>query len=140
MNYKSIGIAMDGNFDIELPTPEQVNTLTTLLKRLMKKYSIPANRIYTHRHFAGYKSCPGKKLSSDWARKLVQSAPSYDKNFIAKWEGKFILDVDDHGKLFYVLNGQRHEIPKGMTIQEFARKFATGFKHYNVLKIPPANN
>lgn len=71
MNYKSIGICLDGNFDIEMPTDKQINTLTALIIQLMEKYDISENNIYPHRHFATYKSCYGSLLPDNWARLLV---------------------------------------------------------------------
>ena len=41
MNTKSVGIALQGNFDITYPTPEQKRTLKELVVSLMNKYNIP---------------------------------------------------------------------------------------------------
>ncbi len=70
-NTQSIGICMSGNFDLTLPTKEQINSLTNLLKDLQKKYNIPTENIVPHRKFAN-KSCYGKKLSDDFAKNLVK--------------------------------------------------------------------
>lgn len=48
-NTESIGIALLGNFDIEEPTAEQLNTLKKLLTALSKKYSInPMENVIYH--------------------------------------------------------------------------------------------
>lgn len=70
MNFKSIGICLAGNFDVEDPSEAQINSLRELLKELKVKYNIPNERIVPHRHFAP-KSCYGNRLSDDWARNLL---------------------------------------------------------------------
>ena len=59
-----------------------------------------------------------------------------DIEFIKKWEGKFILDIEKNGELYYVNGGKRHYLGPEETIQTFAKKFATGFTHTNIEKIP----
>ena len=78
MNWRSLGICMEGNFDEEFPTKEQTNTLADLLRELKKRYNIPESRIVPHRHFAvnrwtgkPYKTCYGKNLRDSWARELL---------------------------------------------------------------------
>lgn len=56
--------------------------------------------------------------------------------FAKKWEGKFILDVDVVGELYYVHDGKRYYIGQTTTLQSIAEKFATGFRHDDVMKIP----
>jgi len=157
MNYRSIGIALDGNFDQELPTAEQVKTLTDLLKRLMQKYNIPAERIYPHRKFAlnkygrPYKTCPGAKLSDNWGQSLIKEPiiekSKIDLKFALKWRKKFILEAVDYngkpgtGKLYYVdIRGRKTYIPPEMSIKEFVEKhrIATGFSERDVDRIPDA--
>lgn len=69
-NRTSIGICLAGNFDAFMPTEAQVIALRDLLKRKMLEHGIPAEKIVPHRTFAA-KSCYGRKLADDWARKLV---------------------------------------------------------------------
>lgn len=69
-NLSSIGICLAGNFDVTLPTGEQTEALRDLLKQLKDKYQIKLENIVPHRAFST-KSCYGKKLANDWARKLV---------------------------------------------------------------------
>lgn len=102
MNYKSIGICLDGNFDIELPTKEQEEALKGLIKQLQSKYGIPDSRIVPHRYFAGYKSCYGKLLADDWAQKLIQdSKPKY----IFK-----LVKEKGNRDIYAVHNGIKHKI------------------------------
>ena len=75
-NSKSLGICLTGDFDVFLPTKEQVDSLRELLEAKRKQYYIPLDRIVPHRFFLGkppYKSCYGSNLSDDWARNLVKT-------------------------------------------------------------------
>jgi len=68
-NQKSIGICLAGNFDATLPTKEQEKALKILLQELQEKYIFTTDEIYPHREFAN-KTCYGRRLADDWARKL----------------------------------------------------------------------
>jgi hypothetical protein len=69
-NNQSIGICLAGNFDATLPTKEQEKSLAGLIASLRAKYTISAENVVPHRKFAN-KTCYGKKLAEDWARKLI---------------------------------------------------------------------
>jgi len=69
-NLKSIGICLAGNFDLTLPTQEQINSLKTLLSTLREKYNIPLEKIVPHRAFSN-KTCYGSKLPDNWARSMA---------------------------------------------------------------------
>lgn len=61
MNDMAIGISLVGNFNGEQPTPNQLQSLTHLLKTLRNYYRIPINKTYGHREVPGAKTeCPGK--------------------------------------------------------------------------------
>ena len=63
MNYKSLGICLTGNFETEVPTKEQVKTLTNLIVILQKAWDIPNENILSHNEVKGSKTlCPGKNL------------------------------------------------------------------------------
>lgn len=102
-NQSSIGICLAGNFDATLPTNEQTEALTRLLKRLMEELKIPASKIVPHRTFAN-KTCYGKRLSDDWAQNLVTAkAPA--------------MSIEEMEKLIVQLTAQIKAIQK-----EVARK------------------
>lgn len=63
MNFKSLGICLAGDFDMEDPTPEQLTTLRRIVAGLRSKYAIPAGNVVGHRKFATYKSCPGTRFT-----------------------------------------------------------------------------
>lgn len=59
-NSNSIGMCLVGNFDVTYPSPKQLNKLKELILDIFSRYgNLP---VYTHNHFASYKSCPGKNF------------------------------------------------------------------------------
>ena len=65
INFKSIGICLEGNFDYELPTDAQKQALLKLITEIQTKYRIPNEKVVPHRKYATYKSCWGKMLPDD---------------------------------------------------------------------------
>ncbi len=65
MNYNSIGVCMAGNFDTELPSEAQKAATAKLIEDIQKRYDISDKRVVGHRHYAGYKSCPGSNIPDD---------------------------------------------------------------------------
>lgn len=81
MNYKSIGICVVGNFDVEIPTQEIYQLVADKCKELMKRYpAIKAENIQPHRKYATYKSCPGKNFDTNKVRELVVQKPKQPQN------------------------------------------------------------
>ena len=75
MNFKSIGICLTGNFEIEVPTNAQIATLQILLKRLRVKYNIPKEQVLGHREVPNaHTLCPGKNLLA-WIRDYKKKKP-----------------------------------------------------------------
>ena len=72
MNSKSVGICFVGNFDkIEVPNDQWWMGIK-LVKFLQILYKIPKEKVYGHREFASYKSCPGNLFDLDKFRgKLI---------------------------------------------------------------------
>ena len=63
MNSKGIGIALVGNFNNELPTPNQLQSLIYLTRTLDQCYSIRPSHILQHREVSGAKTeCPGNRF------------------------------------------------------------------------------
>ncbi len=63
MNNSSIGVCFMGNFDLHMPSPEQLLSWSKLYTKLRKKYpNIPTK---PHRKYAN-KSCHGKLLPDDY--------------------------------------------------------------------------
>ncbi len=72
MNYRSLGIALAGNFDSENPTELQLKALAKLLKKLRTKYNLPVERVAPHRYYATYKSCPGTRFTDQMLEQLAR--------------------------------------------------------------------
>lgn len=76
-NFVSIGICLTGNFNIEIPTKEQEETLGALCADLMTRYNIPISKIIPHRTYTRTE-CFGSLLKDDWAQfKVIQSEINY---------------------------------------------------------------
>lgn len=71
MNHQSLGICFVGNFDEEKPPEDQWNLGIRLVRALVWVVGIPAENIFGHRDFAGYKTCPGKQFNVNLFRESV---------------------------------------------------------------------
>jgi len=60
-NEKSIGICLTGNFQNEQVSQKQLKSLTELLARLCKKWSIPRTMVFGHQEKSAT-LCPGTNL------------------------------------------------------------------------------
>ena len=69
-NGRCVHICLDGNFDIEKPTPSQIYALRDLVKKLANSYKIVATGIVFHRNYAP-KSCPGMNVDINFVRSLI---------------------------------------------------------------------
>ncbi|GMT49371.1 MAG: hypothetical protein IEMM0008_0910 [bacterium] len=70
-NQTGIAICLVGNFTRYRPTKKQMNSLYTLTRFLMKKFSIPPKYVLTHRH-AVRTICPGPLFPEASFTKLIQ--------------------------------------------------------------------
>lgn len=98
MNYKSIGICLSGNFDIEEPTDAQIKALHTLIIAMQEEFEIPDQNVVPHRYFANYKSCWGWKMPDnilDYLEKRMN--PYYSKN------------IRDNEEMFEQFMNEAHE-------------------------------
>ena len=63
MNYKSLGICVAGNFDIEEPSKLQLKSLIKIIRTLQQDYKIKDKNIIGHREVKGsFTTCPGDSL------------------------------------------------------------------------------
>lgn len=69
-NDYGIGICLVGNFDIENPTPQQMQALGKLTAYLMRTYKVPAGNIIGHRDTKAT-DCPGKNLNIAQVRRIA---------------------------------------------------------------------
>lgn len=73
-NKNSIGICLIGNFDEELPTKKQIQTLIKFLKEKIKKHKIPIKNILGHKEFSDVtKTCPGKFVNMGEIRETLKN-------------------------------------------------------------------
>lgn len=75
-NYDPAGhvtIVVEGNFENETPTAEELAALKALISDLSRQYAIPTDRIGTHKDFA-QTACPGKNLEGEVRRIATEIA------------------------------------------------------------------
>jgi len=78
MNFKSIGICLTGNFEVERPTDAQITTLETTLERLRAEYSISREQVLGHQEVPNaHTLCPGKNLLA-WIQDYRKKEPQPD--------------------------------------------------------------
>lgn len=94
MNFRSLGICLTGNFEIEKPSDAQIVTLENLLLSLSSGYKIPIANILGHREAPGAATlCPGKNLLS-WLKdyrggdkkKLLSQIQETLKNLVSLYQ------------------------------------------------------
>jgi len=56
-----VTVVLDGNFDVEVPSKEQISSLTSLLADLSEKFNVQISNIGVHNDVA-QTSCPGENL------------------------------------------------------------------------------
>ncbi len=62
-NEGNVGILVMGNFEIQQPTPQQMQALRSHLHAVCAYYSVPWTRVFSHREWPGAQTlCPGRNL------------------------------------------------------------------------------
>lgn len=110
-NHNSVSICLDGNFDVELPTVEQIGALRGLLRGLVKEYGIDPNNILHHRAKATT-HCFGTNLPDDWARNIYADGLTKDepqdtdraKAVLEDYQNKLIFNAET-GRFGFADNG-----------------------------------
>lgn len=73
MNEMAIGVALVGNFNTDLPTLKQLDSLTYLLNTLCRQYGIAPKHIMGHRDVPGAATdCPGKRFPWSTVRAMLR--------------------------------------------------------------------
>ncbi len=69
---RCVHICIDGNFQIEKPTANQIQSIRELIVRLVAKYEISKQNIVTHQEYSST-ACPGSYIISqlDFIRNMV---------------------------------------------------------------------
>lgn len=73
---RCIHICLDGNFDIERPTNQQIFALRDLLRKLVGEYEIKRDNIVMHTDYAP-KTCPGNNVVGD--REFIKNLVEWQK-------------------------------------------------------------
>jgi len=114
-NTSSIGICLAGNFNEELPTKEQEQSLKGLLIEL-NLYNIKPHRAFTQT------DCFGIKLSDDWAYNLTR-----------KTMYQLIRKQNDEDVYFIAEDGKRYQIGDYNTFSTFVGKLWGGQETIKIL-------
>lgn len=69
-NGKYIHIALDGNFEMERPAPNEIYALRDLLRILSARFNIKREAVYFHKQFSNTK-CPGRNMDLNFIRSLI---------------------------------------------------------------------
>lgn len=118
-NSVSLGICLEGNFEIEQPTEKQLNSLTDLLRYLRKKYG--NFKVARHKDLNAT-ACPGKYLCSHLLAVEANANEEYVKVFLNN--NKLSVVLDNGKKFTYTYN-------KNWSKEKFIEKLSTGFKIYD---------
>ncbi len=72
LNHHGFGIETIGDFDCRDvdPVPPALATALDVAAAVHRLYDLPAERLFFHRD-AAYKTCPGRNIERDWARRQL---------------------------------------------------------------------
>ena len=118
-NSVSLGICLEGNFEIETPTEKQLTSLSELIQYLKKKYGNV--QIVGHRDLNAT-ACPGKNLYSKMGSVIantISKQDEYVKVFMSN--NKFSVVLDNGKKFTYSFTNK----------EELMRKLLIGLKITN---------
>ena len=96
MNFKSIGICLVGNFDIDKPTVAQMEALERLCRDIMARYKIPVSRVLGHGEVAAT-NCPGKNFDMAAFRKRLEAKKVEKKDYEGHWAETYIKKAINYG-------------------------------------------
>lgn len=85
-NYDTTGhvqVVLEGNFEIEQPTAEQIEALKKVLVWQAARWKVPISTITVHRDHAGT-ACPGKHLAALMPSILRELDPNYQPSSVKK--------------------------------------------------------
>ena len=110
-NSVSLGICLEGNFEIEKPTEKQLKSLSELLQHLKQKYGNV--QVVGHRDLNAT-ACPGKNLYSKLGSVIANAKKDeYVKVFMSNNKLSIVLD---NGKKFSYSFTSKDELLKKMQI------------------------
>lgn len=76
MNTVGVGVCLVGNFDVAPPSPAMLKFAARHVRGVADVLHIPIapDRIYPHRKYATYKSCPGTQFPWDLFMRMLEGA------------------------------------------------------------------
>jgi len=142
-NFNSIGIALTGNFEYDLPTKSQEYHLKGILTILTSKYQIPKENILLHRDVWAT-ACPGRNITKEYIYNLLMKTPMDLKEnhlyqlvdpessggFGIAIDGKLI--IDDTAKILATFQMRNDGNTIGKTIAVPTKTMWNTIPHYNL--------
>jgi N-acetylmuramoyl-L-alanine amidase len=119
MNRKSIGICLVGNFDIDKPTPAQMEALERLCRDVIERHKIPVPKVLGHGEVAAT-NCPGKNFDMAAFRKRLEGKPVEKKDYEGHWAQPYIEKAINAGYMAGYPDGS-FKPDNPITRAEFAR-------------------
>lgn len=120
MNRKSIGICLVGNFDIDKPTPAQMEALEKLCRVIMKRHDIPPSKVLGHGEVKGAATnCPGRHFDMAEFRKRLEGG-KVAKDYEGHWAETYIKKAINYGYMTGYPDGS-FKPDQSITRAEFAR-------------------
>jgi N-acetylmuramoyl-L-alanine amidase len=120
MNRKSIGICLVGNFDIDKPTPAQMEALERLCMDIIERHKIPVSRVLGHGEVKGAATnCPGKNFDMVEFRKRLEGG-KVAKDYEGHWAQQYIEKAVNTGYMTGYPDGT-FKPDNPITRAEFAR-------------------
>jgi N-acetylmuramoyl-L-alanine amidase len=96
MNFKSIGICLVGNFDIDKPSIAQMEALEILCRDIMARYKIPVSKVLGHGEVDAT-NCPGKNFDMAAFRKRLEAKKVEKKDYEGHWAETYIKKAINYG-------------------------------------------
>lgn len=118
INRKSIGICLVGNFDIDKPTPAQMEALERLCRDVIERHKIPVPKVLGHGEVAAT-NCPGKYFDMAEFRKRLEGG-KVAKDYEGHWAQQYIEKAINAGYMTGYPDGS-FKPDNPITRAEFAR-------------------
>ena len=142
-NFNSIGIALTGNYNYDLPTATQERDLRGVLNILVDKYKIPKENIILHRDVWAT-ACPGRNITKEYIDNLLMDTPmdlkenhlyqlvdpQSDGGFAIAVGGKLL--IDDTAKILATFQMRNDGNTVGKTVAVPTEKMWNSIPHYNL--------
>lgn len=101
--FNSIAIALEGNFEVEYPSAQQVSALNSLVPYLMVRFGVSLERVLGHQEVPEATLCPGRYLNLEDLRLGWKSIPVEEikVSLVEKVAGEFDINSEVFLALLY---------------------------------------